>query len=198
VAEPKPDEQHEEERSPWAAKVSKNLTSMERVERDQALVAYRLRNPSKNMHLVGQYFGITGRGANKVWARWKNIDRSYMQQENPVDVIHEHIAGFKELREDAARLAMSKYDAVALGALRLIADLRSREIALRQETGLLPHDLGTVKLELDLRFLMEKVIEVLERNQVPREEIAELIAVLDGEVTASSIIEAAPVDEEDE
>jgi len=121
-----------------------------------------------------------------------------MQKENPVDVIHEHIAGFKELREDAARLAQSKHVAVALGALRLIADLRSREIALRQETGLLPHDLGTVRLELDVRFLMEKVIDVLERNKVPREEIAELIAVLDGEVTASTVIDAAVIDDEED
>ena len=191
------DDHEEEELSPWAAK-GHHLTSMERVERDQALVAYRLRNPSKNLELVGKHFGLTKRGTSKIWARWKDVDRSYLQQENPVDVIHEHIAGFKELREDAQRLALSKYDAVSLGALRLIADLRSREIALRQETGLLPHDLGTVKLELDLRFLMEKVIEVLERNKVPRNEIAELIAVLDGDVTAATIIESAPPDEDDD
>jgi hypothetical protein len=192
------DDHHaDDERSPWAS-IGRRLTSMERVERDQALVAYRLRNPSKSMDLVGQHFGLTGRGAAKAWARWKDVDRAFMQKENPVDVIHEHIAGFKELREDAARLAQSKHVAVALGALRLIADLRSREIALRQETGLLPHDLGTVRLELDVRFLMEKVIDVLERNKVPREEIAELIAVLDGEVTASTVIDAAVIDDEED
>jgi hypothetical protein len=179
-------------RSKWASIPTHKLTSEERIARNHALVALRIRRPDLTFVDLGFIYGITERRARGIWHEWRDTDRSMLTDEDPVDVIHEHIAGFRHLRAQAAVLAeTTTSDSVMLGALKLVAEMRMRDIELRQETGLLPHDLGRIEIDLDIRFVVDQVVALLKKHNVPKAEIAELIAVLDGEVTPQTILEAA-------
>lgn len=174
------------------------LTSAERVERNRALISTKIRRPDLTWVDLGVVFGVTERQARNVWTDWRDRDRTMLTGEDPVDVIHEHIVGFRDLRAQAAVLAeRTERDDVVLGALKLVAALRAKDIELRQQTGLLPHDLGRIEVDLDMRFIVERVVELLRKFKVPKADIAELIAVLDGEVTPQTILAAAKAPEED-
>ncbi len=66
----------------------------------------------------------------------------------------------RDLREDGR--AQNNLNAV-LGAERLIATLRQAKLALMQEAGLLPRNLGSLRHIHETRVVVETVISVLNR-----------------------------------
>lgn len=184
-------------RSRWVL-VKGRLNAAQKVERDAELVSWRLNTPSASWEACGHHFGISGRAVRQIWSDWRARDKSELQVEEPIDVVHEHIAGFRDLRTRAAELVFRQGvpDAVMLGALKLIADLRLRDIALRQDTGLMPANLGKLQDDLDMLFVREEIARVLIKNKVPRKDVEELVAVLKGEITRKSRDEAEIVDVE--
>lgn len=141
--------------------------------------------------------GLTTRQVRGVWAQWRDSEKELMVQEDPLDVVFEHVIGFKDLRskankvfdesagtivttEGGGQIYVGANPNVRLGALKLLMDLRVKEIGLRQSTGLLPHDLGQVSINVDVRYWTEQMIAVLVKHDVPTEVAEEMLAILDG------------------
>lgn len=63
-------------------------------------------------------------------------------------------------------------------ALRNLIETMWREIELRQAVGLLPKNLGTIKVDLKVRWVMEQVFTVLKKYDMPEEAFVELQTIL--------------------
>ena len=150
--------------------------------------------------------GLAERTCQEAYKNWADSDKSELIGEDPTAVVHEHLAGFRKLRADAVAVyyeaagfeipgkdgapsvKVGMNPSARVGALRLIADLRQKEIDLRQETGLLPRDLGKLSVTVDVRRWTDVIVAILQRNQVPPEELDEVMALL--EPARPAVIEA--------
>lgn len=160
---------------------------------------------------VAAEVGISDRQVRKVWAAWRDTEKQSMTLEDPLDVVWEHVAGFRELRRkmhqvfhESAGTAVETDGGsvvyvggnlnVRLGALKGLLDLRVKEIQLRQETGLLPRDLGQLSVALDVRYWTEQVLSVLQRAEVREELIDELLGLLKeaGQLPPDDALELPP------
>jgi hypothetical protein len=170
-------------------------TTLELAEKHRRVVMMRL--DGKTWQQIADATGYTIRNAQQVFANWRELDKSELMNEQPVDLIHEHIAGFRKLRADAAAVfdeaagfeipgkdggtvKVGSSPSARVGALRLIADLRGREITLLQQAGMLPRNLGAVHHEVNVRFVIEQMIEVARRHAAPPEMLLELKELLPG------------------
>jgi hypothetical protein len=70
------------------------------------------------------------------------------------------------------------HDAVRLGCLKAKLEVIERRLALLQAVGLLPRDLGALRLELEIRHVLPVFVDVLDRFHVPPEALEELQARL--------------------
>ena len=157
-----------------------------------------MRLDGKTWAQVAEAAGCTERNAQMVFRTWRDVDKSELMNEDPVDMIHEHIAGFRKLRADAAAVfeeaagfeipatdgsgsvKVGSSPAARVGALRLISDLRRAEIQLLQQAGMLPRNLGAIHHEVNVRFVIERMLEVAKRHQLPPEALLELKELLPG------------------
>jgi hypothetical protein len=187
----------EDERTHWAKQNHRRLTAWEKGERNRELMSLRIRRPDLSTQAIAWRFGISRRQVQTIIAECAEYHKKRLKTEDPVDVMNEHIQGLVDLRGQAGELAADwrTQDNVKLGCMKLTLMLRMQEIELRQRMGLLP-DLETIADQLDTRFATERIAEVLLRHNVPESEIAELAAVLKGEVTVQSIVDASHEDDD--
>jgi hypothetical protein len=171
-------------------------SSAEVAEKHRRVVMMRL--DGKTWAQIAAATGYTERNAQLAFAAWRDRDKTALMNEQPIDLIHEHLAGFRKLRADASAVfdeaagfeipakdgsgsvKVGSNPSARVGALRLIADLRQREILLLQQAGMLPRNLGAVHHEVNVRFVIEQMIEVARRHQLGPEVMLELKELLPG------------------
>ena len=175
-------------------------TAIETVRKHQRIVVLRLNG--KTWPQIAAEVGIAEQNCRKAYKKWADEDKAAVMGEDPEEVVHEHLAGFKQLRADAAdvfeeaagfdvpgvdgapgyRVGMNP--SARVGALRLIAALRMWEIDLRQETGLLPHDLGRLAVTVDVRHWTDVIVGILAKHGIPPEDLDEVMELLEPEPAA--------------
>jgi len=122
-----------------------------------------------------------------------------LTEQDRIESIAEHIEGWRELRSIAAQVILDcqagattvidestgkeelvtfkPQPNVIVGALRLIAELRVKEIELMQHAGMLPRHLGQLAIDIDLRRTTDVYIEVLQQF-IPPKKLPEVESVL--------------------
>lgn len=92
-------------------------------------------------------------------------------QADPVQVVDDLLRGFLtdlwEFTEVADAAWQRNQYAVVVGAVRSRMDARSKAVELLQATGRLPRDLGRLRVEIDMRFVIEQIIDVFDEFKVP-------------------------------
>lgn len=71
-------------------------------------------------------------------------------------------------------------DSVRLGALKALVATQHERMDLLMSVGLLPHDLGLIRHEIDVRRLTRTVLEVFDRHGVSRNVRTDVAEVLRG------------------
>jgi transcriptional regulator with XRE-family HTH domain len=100
---------------------------------------------------------------------------------DPLDVIDQMLMGYQQDLEDLAAVAENaKNPTAVVGAINARMAARDRIIALLQSTGALPHDLGKLSIELDVRHIAVQLVAILERHGVPEPVQRELLTALRG------------------
>lgn len=167
---------------------------------------------------IAQEFGVNDRTVQRVWAEWRDREKQALLDEDPMEVVLEHLIGFRDLRlkaaevfHEAAGSTVPTYDnegnqtgAVQLGAnsnarvgaLRLMMDLRAREIDLRQGTNLLPKNLGKLQIELDVRHVVDQMVSLFMKYDLPPQLQDEMLRVLSREQDEQRVIETTATREE--
>lgn len=157
---------------------------------------------------IAHDFGVSVATSKEVWRAFR--DKDFSLDEDPVEIVVDHLMGFKDLRklayevfEEAAGTSISTESgttvtvgansAARVGALRLAMELRVREISLRQETGLLPKNLGQLQVQLDVRRIFEDFGKLLQKHKVAPELVEDLRSIVRTSSEPKQI-EAAPAE----
>lgn len=178
--------------------MAKTLTAVEKVKRDAEVVRLRLEYPTRTWEWVAvtvsaikPEWKIAARTCQTVYSTWQQEKAEELAHPDALEIVQEHIQGFRLLREQQAQVAreaagklttrihektgeeqdvvLGAQPQIVLGALKAMADLRLKELTLLQETGLLPKNLGRIEMELDLRRVEEAVFVIIDRF-VPKDD----------------------------
>jgi hypothetical protein len=140
---------------------------------------------------IAEKHGITDRQCRNIFRRWMEHGAP-IETRDPIELVDDLLRGFMtdlwEFTEVADAGWKTRNLNVVVGAVRSRMDARVKAIELLQATGRLPKDLGKLRVEHDVRFLIEQVIEVFDEFKVPREAQEALIARLHPQ----ALVEAAP------
>jgi hypothetical protein len=152
------------------------MNVFERYDRDLKIISLTARGFSNEA--LGQKYGLTTRAVQKIVKEWRETTPT-LRLSDPLEIIDEMLVGYKADLEHLSELA-EKADntSAAVGAVNSRMAARDRIIALLQTTGVLPHDLGKLRIELDVRYIAQKLVTVLTQHGVPDEVQTELLAAL--------------------
>jgi hypothetical protein len=103
-----------------------------------------------------------------------------MRNEDAIAIIDELVLGLQgAIRELAWVAHTAKHDSARVGAIRARVDAMEKLAGLLQSVGVLPMNLGKLRVELDVRFLADTILEVLTEEAVPEHIIDRLMQALD-------------------
>lgn len=157
--------------------MSERLTARETAQRHERIIALRLEEWT--WERIAAEVGLTERACRKVWQAWQAQDSRELLETSETERVQTKLGALRALRVKLADVAYQAatqtceqcgercghvaQPAVVHGAVRTLADLHTREIELLQKFGMLPNDLGTIRVEHDMRFLFQVYEEALRR-----------------------------------
>lgn len=152
----------------------------DKLKRDAEVVAKKAMGMRREE--IARQHNITVRMVGKIWHDFRNQVRPVVLEEDALDVVLDYLLGLQAVRGEASVIGQSQFakDQDKLMAWRLIVDTMDKEIALRQATGLLPKSLGRIGIEIDVNYVAEKIVTVLNAHDVPREVTDEILSALGG------------------
>lgn len=152
-------------------------TSAEIAKRNDEIVVDRARGMSWGA--IERKHGITTRQCQNVWTKFADERKPALEGQDPLDVIVELIEGYRAQEEHLAELS-DETDVVneKIAAIREQRAHKEARTELLQAIGYLPKNLGTLAIEVDVRFLAQTVVEILDRHDVPVDARKELVEAL--------------------
>ena len=151
------------------AREDKKLTAKEKLLRDEALVRDRLRRMS--WADLGEKYGVTARAAQYVWAKWReaNDPAAEIRGRDPVEIVYDMLGAYEAWIEQLAEVASREDGMAKISAINAQMSAQDKAVQLCQATGILPRDLGTLRIEVDVRVLAQRVLAVLNDHGVGSE-----------------------------
>lgn len=145
----------------------------EKVERDKQIVAAKAR--SLSTPTVAKTFNVSEATVEKVMAEYRKSQPS-LRSIDPIQVVEETIFELRGAIEELALLSSSsKQDAVRVGAVAKRVDTIDKLTKLMQTTGVLPNDLGTLKVDMDVRAFASVVLRVFKEAEIPAETVGQVM-----------------------
>lgn len=139
-------------------------TAREITERNDKIIAAKSRSLSDQQ--VADSLGISTSTVQAVMADFRKKGPQ-LREVDPVEIIEQSIFELRGNIEELAYIAaMDKQNSVRVGAIRTQLLARQHMHALMQATGVLPHDLSSLKVDLDVRAFSATVLRVFESNGV--------------------------------
>lgn len=161
----------------------------ERQIRNDQIVAMKARGMTYEQ--IAAVVDMSRRQVQNIMQAWRDTQPK-LRTQDPLDIIDEMLEGYQaDLNELATVGQATKNDAVKVGAVNSRMAARDRIIALLQTTGVLPHDLGKLKVEIDIKYISTRLVAVLNKYDVPIEARRELLALLEGDEDETAAIAAA-------
>ena len=159
------------------------LTEDERLERNAELVRDRLRGQS--WAYIAEKYNIQIPQCQKIYGDWRQQNQSTYVGRDPIAIVHSMLDRLESWVEQLAEVADSSgTDTTRIAAINAQLNALTRTAELMQATGILPHDLGTLRLELDVQTLAVKLVTVLtEQGATPEMKRAILEALKPDEVS---------------
>jgi hypothetical protein len=104
-----------------------------------------------------------------------------LRHQNPVEIVDEMLEGYMaDLNDLNDVVEKAEHEAAKTGAINARRQVREKITELLQAVGALPHDLGTLRLEMDAQVTVRKVLTILERYKLPDEAFDEILTELGG------------------
>lgn len=155
------------------------MNSRARVARDDQIVIMKTRGLTYNQ--IAEALGIDRGTALRAMQEWRDSNPK-LRTKDPLDIIDEALEGYQsDLNELAMVSSTTKQEAVRVGAINSRMQARDRIITLLQTTGILPHDLGKLRVEIDIRYIAVRLVQTLNKWGIDEEVQQDLLAVLRGE-----------------
>ena len=139
------------------------LTPTELEERNEKLITDRARGQSWS-HLSSQY-GLGVARCKEIYEGWRKQNPTTYRGRPAIEVVQQSLERLEAWIEQLADLAsVTEGDMVKIAAINAQADKLQRATALMQETGILPKDLGTLRIEIDVQVLTDRLMRALNDN----------------------------------
>lgn len=156
-----------------------DLTAGEREERNASIVRCRVRGQS--WPYIAKRHNLSKDHCMVIFREWKENHRSVWSGEDPIVIVHRMLDRCEGWIEQLAEIAEeAEHDSARVGAVNSQSAIQDKAAALAQATGLLPRNLGVLRLDIDVRVLAQKLMVVFERHDVSVEFRKDILEVLDG------------------
>jgi hypothetical protein len=137
---------------------------VEKVRRDSEVVADRVRG--LRWATVAERHGLSERHCREIVQRWRQAQPG-LGDSDPLEVVAEVLEQLEAVIERLSLLADEPVqDSVKLGAVKALLAAQHERVELLMSVGLLPHNLGLVRHEVDVRRLIRTILEVFDRHGV--------------------------------
>ena len=154
------------------------LNHPERQQRNDMIVAMRARGVSERQ--VAQTLNVDRTTVQRVMKEFRAMNPT-LRNADPLEIIDEMLGGLQADLEELATLSVTaKSDNARVGAINARMAARDRIISLLQTTGVLPHDLGKLSVEIDVRYIAARVVAVLGKHNVDEAVQRDLLDALRG------------------
>lgn len=172
------------------------LTMAEKAVRNTELVRRRLTDPTIMWRDLAAEFRLSVPQARRIWKAHEDDLKKFFVEDTTdyLLIVATKVQSFEllrsELYETAIRARARGQYAAEVGAYKAIMSLHEQEITLLQKTGLLPNDLGVVRVQMDVRKVSSAFIGIFHKfmpAKVAQEAERELLDVLRPSLSRSAI-----------
>ncbi len=168
----------------------KRLTVAEQADRNDQIAAARARGISYTQ--LARTYGLSKQRVQQIHHEYR-AENPTIRQQTAVAIVDDLLEGYAADIEELALLsATTQSDSVRVGAINARMAARNKTTDLLQEMGVLPRDLGQIRVEMDARVTAKRVINILKQNKVPGEVRDALLLAMQNEEEA--VIEAQVVE----
>ena len=145
--------------------VGERLSAEAKVRRDREVIADRARGLTW-LTIAGRH-RLSERQCRSIWKNhWQS--EATLVETDPIEAVQEALARYDAVLERLALLGeCAAQESVKLGAMKAQLTALDGRTALMQAVGLLPRDLGLLRLEVDVREVARTVVRVLDEHGVP-------------------------------
>jgi hypothetical protein len=151
----------------------------DRARRNRQVVAARARGLSWDS--VASTYGLSVRRCEEIWSEYRR-GQPKLKEIDPVDVIEEMLLQYDGAAEELALVAATAdQGATRVGAIRTRLQVLLQKTELMQATGVLPNDLGRLRVDIDLRVMAQRILAVFDANDVPDEVQEAVMAAITGQ-----------------
>jgi hypothetical protein len=143
----------------------RRLSAAEKVQRDRALIADRIRGLS--WPVIALRHGLQERQCREIYRQWRDSEKTTLVERDPVEWLAETLDGYESIINNLASTAESADNTAArVGALKAQMDAMSRQTELLMASGLLPRNLGVIRYETDMRRAARTIVALLKQHGV--------------------------------
>lgn len=136
------------------------LTEKEREARNAELVRDKLRG--QDWVYLSTKYDLSVRQVKDIYQAWREQNQATYQGRDPIAIVHGMLDRMESWIEQLAEVAdATATDMTKIAAINAQMAATTRAAELMQATGILPHDLGTLRLELDVQTLAVRLVTVL-------------------------------------
>jgi hypothetical protein len=158
------------------------LSAEDTVVRNRALIADRLK-PMSWVALAAKY-NLHERYCRRIFYKWSKSNQGRnltdVAGRDPIEIVYESVARYEGWIEQLTEVAFSPEasDASRVAAITAQMNAQSKLTELLQATGILPRELGKLRIVADVRYVAQAILTVFEEEKVPtqvRERVIEVI-----------------------
>lgn len=154
------------------------LSPLERVRRDAQIITALKRGISGDR--VGAQFGLSGRQVRRIRALYRQ-DQPDLDELEPAEIVKDTLDGYEAAIEELALIAStSNHDPTKVGAIRTRLEAMRGRIELLQSVGVLPHDLGQIRVIDDAQAVVAAILKVFDAYEIPEEVGVTVMDVIEG------------------
>lgn len=155
-------------------------TTRQRAQRDQLIVNLRASGASWKTISEHPDVQLEPRSCRRVWSQWREQEKLDIQEMDPLDIVYDQLTRLETQVErlgDIAEDCRKSFPAAAVGAHRAQGAAMAQQAELMLATGIMPRNLGKVQVELEVRYVLTRLIDIFDRYGLPAEARRELIQV---------------------
>lgn len=157
--------------------MAEKMHAPEQAARDAEIVGLRLRGVSAGQ--IAETYNISARRVGQIMDAWRKTNPP-LRVKDPLEIVDELLEQYGGASEELAMISASSNNGpTRVGAIKARMEVLKQTTELLQAIGVLPKDLGKLRVELDIRFVAETIMRVMDEENVPVEIQEKLVAALE-------------------
>lgn len=158
------------------------LPATEKAARDRQIVADRLKPLS--WAAIGAKHNLDPSTCKRVFYEWRRSVKpgTDLQGKDPIEIVWESVERYENWIEQLTEIAFGPetQESVRVGAINAQMTAQQKLTELLQATGILPKQLGKLRIEADVRYVAQAILQVFEEEGVDARVRERVVGVIRG------------------